>query len=252
MAKLFRAGRLHPLQGSLFAVGSQMEVQEEPAVPARKPVGSAALSTPPLRIAVEGPIRVGKSALMRLLAERMGAAMLADSENNPFLQRFYAGEPGMAFAAQTWFLHERAGQMRAALELSGPVVSDYMYEKDKLFAFLNLSDAELAIYNEMYAAETLAWRPDLVVYLKASPGTLMERLNCKAFPPERGVSREYMAQVCDAYDHFFARYTASRLLVVDTSAIDFVHSAGEREALLDRVLQPVHGCEHYAPLARTA
>ena len=142
--------------------------------------------------------------------------------------------------------------MRAAAELSGPVVADYIFEKDKLFAFLNLSDAELAVYKEMYAAENPQGQPDLVVYLKASPDVLMERLRRRAFLPEQGVSREYMAQVCDAYDHFFARYTASRLLVVDTTAIDFVHSGGECEALLDRVLQPVHGCEHYAPLARTA
>ncbi len=250
MAKLFSAGRTHPLQGSLFAVEPQSGSQEY--APARKPVGSAAFSAAPLRIAVEGPIRVGKSTLARLLAERMGAALVADSEQNPFLQRFYAGEPGMAFAAQTWFLHERTAQMRTASELNGPVVADYLFEKDKLFAFLNLSDAELAIYKEMYAAESTAWRPDLVVYLKAAPDTLMERLRRNAFQPERGVSREYMAQVCDAYDHFFARYTASRLLVVDTTAIDFVHSGGECEALLDRVLQPVHGCEHYAPLARTA
>lgn len=251
MAKLFKAGRVHPLQARLFAV-EPLEDDGFFTASGRKPAGSAGLQPPPLRIAVEGPVRVGKSSLARLLAERMGAALIAEPEDNPFLQRFYAGEPGMAFAAQTWFLRERAAQMRAAAELSGPVVSDYTFEKNKLFAFLNLSDAELDIYKQMYASEPVEYRPDLVVYLKAAPEVLMERLRRKAFLPEQNISREYMAQICDAYEHFFARYTASRLLVVDTTAIDFVHRTGECEALLDRVLQPVHGCEHYAPLARTA
>lgn len=251
MAKLFKAERNHPSQGSLFAIEAEGE-ESFLAAPGRKPTGSTGFQAPPLRIAVEGPVRVGKSSLARRLAERMGAALIAEPEENPFLQRFYAGEPGMAFAAQTWFLRERAAQMRAAAELSGPLVSDYILEKDKLFAFLNLSDAELDIYKQMYASERMDYRPDLVVYLKAAPEVLMERLRRRAFLPEQGISREYMAQVCDAYEHFFARYTASRLLVVDTTAIDFVHSDGECRALVDRVLQPVHGCEHYAPLARTA
>ncbi len=131
-------------------------------------------------------------------------------------------------------------------------MSDYILEKDKLFAFLNLSDAELALYKEMYAAEPIAYRPDLVVYLKATPNALAERTRRKAFLPEQGMGEAYMAQICDAYEHFFARYTASRLLVVDTSAIDFVHSDRERELLLDRILSPVHGREHFAPLARIA
>ncbi len=248
--KPFRVARPVPVgQANLFAF-------DLPAVPEgtplRKPVGRAEFEAPPLRIAIEGPIRAGKSTLARMLAERTGAALVAEPEANPFLGRFYAGEPGMAFAAQTWFLHERAAQMRAASEIAGPVVSDYILEKDKLFAFLNLSDSELLIYKELYAAETVEYLPDLVVYLKASPEALSERVRRKAFIPEQGIGEEYMAQVCDAYEHFFARYTASRLLVVDTSAIDFVGSERERKMLLDRILSPVHGREHFAPLARIA
>ncbi len=217
----------------------------------RKPVARAGAGAS-LHIAVEGPPRVGKSTLARLLAERMGAAHMAEPDNNPFLGRFYAGESGMAFAAQMWFLRERIAQLRAAASVPGPVVSDYILEKDKLFAFLNLSDTELATYKELYAAEPVFFRPDLVVYLRAKPEVLLERRRRKGLPEEQGISDGYMGQVCAAYEHFFARYTASRLLVVDTSAIDFVHSEAERELLLDRILAPVHGREYFAPLARIA
>lgn len=203
-------------------------------------------------IAVEGPVRVGKSTLARLLAERSGATYIAEPETNPFLARFYAGEPGMAFATQMWFLHERLAQLGQAVKLPGPIVSDYMLEKDKLFAHLNLSDTELATYKELYAANAIETRPDLVVYLQAGPAVLLERRRRKAVPEEQGLGEDYTGQVAEAYEHFFARYTGSRLLVVDTSAIDFVHSERERELLLDRILAPVHGREHIAPLAQIA
>ncbi len=206
----------------------------------------------PFRIAVEGPLRVGKSTLARLLADRMGAACVSEPDGNPFLPRFYAGEPGMAFSTQMWFLRERLAQLQAAALLRGPVVADYILEKDKLFAFLNLSDAELPIYKDFYGANQVAFRPDLVVYLQARPAVLLERRRRKALPEEGRISDAYTEQVCEAYQHFFSRYTASRLLVVDTSAIDFVHSERERELLLDRILAPVHGREHIAPLAQIA
>ena len=224
--------------------------------PMRKPparVGfSSRVPTGPRTIAVEGPLHVGKSTLARLLAERMGAAHIAEPDNNPFLPRFYAGEPGMAFAAQMWFLRERIGQLRTAAELGGPIVSDYILEKDKLFAFLNLSDTELSMYKDFYAGESVEYQPDLVVYLQATPAVLEERLGRKGITDQGGISGAYLRQVCEAYEHFFARYTGSRLLVVDTSAIDFVDSEFERELLLDRILAPVHGREHFAPLGHIA
>ena len=247
----------------LFPVPSSSDPAEAPCLPIRKPVSrfpGQVGAVRPLRIAVEGPLRVGKSTLARLLAERIGAGYLAEPENNPFLPRFYAGEPGMAFAAQMWFLRERAAQMEAAAQLSGSVVSDYLLEKDKIFAFLNLSDAELAIYKDEYrklqmgasVASAQLWKPDLVVYLQARPAVLLERRRRKGIEAEQGIGDAYTEQVCEAYEHFFSRYAASRLLVVDTSAIDFVHSERERELLLDRILAPVHGREHIAPLAQIA
>ncbi len=234
-----------------------MPEQREAALTLRRPViREIATQARPLRIALEGPLRVGKSTLARLLAERMGADRIAEPENNPFLPKFYAGEPGMAFAAQMWFLRERVAQMREAACLRGPAVADYMLEKDKLFAFLNLSDTELGIYKETYKnlllSQGLLWRPDLVVYLQATPSVLLERRRRKGVEAEQAIGDPYTEQICEAYDHFFSRYKASRLLVVDTSAIDFVHSERERDLLLDRILAPVHGREHIAPLAQIA
>jgi deoxyguanosine kinase len=242
-----------------------------PKAPSRGTARIAASRGP--RIAIEGPLRVGKSTLANLLAERLGATVLREPETNPFLPRFYKGEPGMAFATQVWFLRQRVTQLQQAERLTGAVVADYILEKDKLFAHLTLSDSELTVYRDYFAAHTgilrpstqkspassspvkvaaPMFRPDLVVYLRADPAVLRERRRRKALPEERSIGREYTREVCAAYDHFFARYSASRLLVVDTSAIDFVHNTRERDILLDRILAPVHGCEHFTPLAEIA
>jgi deoxyguanosine kinase len=247
---LFPADHGRPQDSAFAATPVTAPARKSPA-PSRRAASSSRQL--PLRIAVEGPLRAGKSTLANLLAERMGATCLVEPENNPFLARFYAGDPGAAFATQMWFLRERLAQMAAAAALTGPVVSDYLFEKDKLFAYLNLSDAELATYRTFHAAHPVEGpRPDLVVYLQASPHVLNERRRRKGIAEEQGLSDEYTTQVCEAYQHFFARYTASRLLVVDTSAIDFVHSVRERELLLDRILAPVHGREYFAPLAEIA
>jgi deoxyguanosine kinase len=240
-------------QGSL----SIDTVAADPSQPGRKlPASTRRFSSSGTQkhpwIAIEGPLRVGKSTLAAMLAERMGAARIAEPEDNPFLPRFYAGEPGMAFASQMWFLRQRAAQLGGIARRRAPVVSDYMLQKDKLFAHLTLSDAELAIYREFYAAHVRTSYPDLVVYLQAKPAILLERRRRKAVPAEQGLGSAYTRQIAEAYEHYFARYTGSRLLVVDTSAIDFVRSEREREMLLDRILAPVHGTEHFAPLARIA
>ena len=215
--------------------------------------GAVRAGAAPLRIAVDGPLRAGKSTLARMLAGRLGAALVPEPEGNPFLPRFYAGEPGMAFAAQMWFLRVRTEELRQAARRKGPVVCDYVLEKDRIFAHLNLSDTELSLYKECYAAiPGPVFRPELVVYLQASPAVLHERKRRKGLAEERRIRPEYTEQVCEAYAYFYARYTASRLLVVDTDAIDFVNNPRERELLLDRIVAPVYGCEHFAPLAQTA
>jgi deoxyadenosine/deoxycytidine kinase len=202
-------------------------------------------------IAVEGPIRAGKSSLARVLAERLKARMIAEPENNPFLDAFYAGEP-TAFAAQMWFLERRFEQLSQAVDET-PVVADYIFEKDKIFACLNLTDAELDLYKRFYQPmHARLQAPELVIYLKATPEVLKQRLKRKNLPEEREISEVYIEQIAASYEHFFAHHTAGSLLVVDTSRIDFVNHERDLEALLARLQEPVKGTEYYLPLASEA
>ena len=173
---------------------------------------------PPRFIAIEGPIRVGKTTLADILADHLKATRLRDIEDNPFLDSFYADKPGAGFQAQFYFLLERYKQL-CALDLAANsnrvVVSDYLFEKDKIFAYLNLGDAELQLYNRYYElfAEQVPL-PDLVIYLQAKPETLRKRIAKKNVPSEHHISDEYLEEVVNAYEHFFFHYKSSDLLVI--------------------------------------
>jgi len=207
---------------------------------------------PPRYIAVEGPIRVGKSSLAGILAQRMNAVLLRDLETNPFLESFYKDKPGAALPAQLYFLVERYKQLREldlAANASRAVVSDYLFEKDKLFAYLNLSDVELELYNRYYELFTEQIPlPDLVIYLQAKPETLRRRIEKKNVPMEHRISDEYLEEVVKAYEHFFFHYCSSSLLVVDTSEIDFIDRNEDLQELVHRLSQPVKGTQYFLPL----
>ena len=213
----------------------------------------AKLFEQPRFIAVEGPIRVGKSSLAQVLAETLHARRIVEPENNPFLDRFYQAESGMAFAAQMWFLMERHEQMRQVKSSTDPVVSDYIFEKDKLFAYVNLSDAELALYNRYYQMfREQVPTPDLVIYLQATPEVLKQRLKRKGVAGERAISDAYIEQLAAAYEHFFFHYSASDLLVVNTSDIDFVNNNKDLQLLLKRLSEPIKGTQYFLPLGENA
>jgi deoxyguanosine kinase len=210
---------------------------------------------PPRYIAIEGPIRVGKSSLARLLGDRLRGRTIHDTESNPFLGGFYDERPGSAFLAQMHFLFERFQQLHD-IDLRtthSTIVSDYLFEKDKLFAYINLSDDELRLYDGYY--ELLRSRlatPDLVIYLQATPAVLRERIARKArqmgSQVEKSISQKYLEEVVRAYEHFFFHYKASHLLVVNTSEIDFVERREDLDELLRRLTQPVTGTQYYLPL----
>lgn len=208
---------------------------------------------PPRHIAIEGPIRVGKSTLAKSLAEQLHARRIFDAEDNPFLADFYNEEPGSAFRAQMYFLYERYHRLLAIRleDNPAPIVSDFLFEKDKLFAYLNLDNEELKLYEryfEMLAPSIPA--PDLVIYLQAKPEVLRKRVSKKGDPAETEISPEYVEAVANAYEHFFFRYSASNLLVVDTSEIDFVERNQDLQELLRRLRQPVKGTQYFLPLGQ--
>ena len=208
---------------------------------------------PPRFIALEGPIRVGKSTLAKVLAERLHARRVFDCEDNPFLSDFYNEKPGAAFRTQMYFLMERHRRLHEALavEAPGPVLADFLFEKDKIFANLNLDDEELKLYDryfERFAAELRP--PDLVVYLQAKPEVLRERIAKKGAREETQISPEYLEAVVRAYEHFFFRYAASDLLVINTSDIDFVNRNADLQQLLRRLQDPVKGTQYFLPLGQ--
>jgi deoxyadenosine/deoxycytidine kinase len=195
---------------------------------------------------------VGKTSLADILADRLRADRLRDVEDNPFLEGFYKDKPGAGFQAQFYFLLQRYKQLRA-LDLAATadriVISDYLLEKDRIFAYLNLSDVELRLYDQYY--ELLSEQvpiPDLVIYLQAKLETLKKRIAKKAVPFEHRISDEYLEGVAKAYEHFFFNYKASDLLVIETSEIDFIDRNEHLQELLERLRQPVKGTQYYLPL----
>src|SRR5262249_14630249 len=205
----------------------------------------------PRFIVIEGPLRVGKTTLATVLAERIQARRAYDCEDNPFLPEFYQEKAGSAFRAQMYFLIERQRRLREALavEAPGPVLSDFLMEKDRIFANLNLDDEELKLYERYYQSLTRELpAPDLVVYLQARPEVLRTRIQKKGAREEMGIADEYIEEVARAYEHFFFRYSTSDLLVVNTSEIDFVERNADLQQLLRRLQEPVKGTQYFLPL----
>ena len=206
---------------------------------------------PPRTIAIEGPIRVGKSTLARIVADRLHARRVFDSEDNPFLADFYKEKPGSAFRAQMYFLIERHRRMSEAQQSGAvmPLVSDFLFEKDKIFAYINLDNEELKLYERYFEMLAAGLKPpDLVIYLQATPEVLRERIAKKQSPAEKQISRAYLEEVVRAYEHFFFRYSASDLLVINTSEIDFVGRNADLQQLLRRLQEPVKGTQYFLPL----
>ncbi|MGA2845394.1 MAG: deoxynucleoside kinase [Candidatus Acidiferrales bacterium] len=215
--------------------------------------GSKPNFKPPRHIVVEGPIRVGKSTLAKVLAEQLHARRIFDCEDNPFLGDFYDEKTGAAFRAQMYFLYERHRRLMQIQteDSAAPIVSDFLFERDKIFAYINLDNEELKLYERYFGMLSSSIpAPDLVIYLQAQPDVLLKRVSKKGDPTEKQISPEYLEAVANAYEHFFFRYSASNLLVVDTSEIDFVERNEDLQELLRRLRQPVKGTQYFLPLGQ--
>jgi len=200
-------------------------------------------------IAIEGLIGVGKTALARLLADKLQATLILEEvEENPYLDRFYKDIKSYAFQTQLFFLFSRYKQQQELRQASiFHVVSDYLFEKDRVFAYLNLNEHEITLYEKVYA--TLVkdlTHPDLVVYLQAQVDTIRERIHRRSREFEVDLSNEYLASLADAYNRFFLHYDSTPLLIVNTDSLDFVKNQDDFENLFREIMTPTRGRRFYS------
>jgi deoxyadenosine/deoxycytidine kinase len=204
-------------------------------------------------IVIEGPIGVGKTSLARLLAKEFNSRLILEKpEENPFLSRFYQDRKKYAFQAQVFFLLTRYQQQQeiAQLDLFNQVtISDYLFDKDRLFALLNLDENELALYEKIF--QLLGGRiptPDLVIFLQARPEVLLQRTKSRGIAYEKEIEFDYLKKLTEAYNYYFFHYDQSPLLVVNTSEIDFVRRKEDFDQLLREIRGMKKGIWYFTPM----
>ncbi len=201
-------------------------------------------------IAIEGVIGAGKTSLARKLKDKLNAELLLEQfDANPFLEKFYSDRSRYAFQTQMFFLISRFKQQE---ELSQEdlfrdfIVSDYLFEKDRIFAYLNLNSEELKLYESLYPLLARSLRkPDLVVFLQSSSERLMHNIKNRNRKIERALNRSYIQDLSEAYNHFFFRYNSTPLLIVNSTDIDFVNSDGDFEELFKQIFREDRGVKEY-------
>jgi deoxyguanosine kinase len=207
-------------------------------------------------IAIEGVIGAGKTTLAQMLSERLGARLVLERfEENPFLPKFYEDPEHYAFQTQIFFLLSRYKQQQDLFQADlfhDFLISDYIFEKDKIFAYLTLADEELKLYETLLTAiERNVPTPDLVVYLQCSVERLMNNIRSRARKMEENISEDYIRDLNEAYNYFFFRYKATPLLIVKATDIDFVGNKDDFEDLLEQILRPNKApVEYYNPVRR--
>jgi len=208
-------------------------------------------------LAIDGPIGLGKRTLAEKLGVRLDAAVVLDDAENPFLGDFYSGRAGAAFQAQLFYTlgrHRKLLELRQADLFSQTTICDFVFERDRIYAFLNLDDNELFIYQRLYdllAADLVA--PDLVDYQQAPTDALRRRLRTRAREDEDDLplpTEDYLAELNEAYNHFFFHYTATPLLVVETSQVDLSWGDDTVDELLRQIKSMARGTQYYVPRTR--
>lgn len=219
-------------------------------------------------LAVDGPIGVGKTTLVELLTDRLEGVKLLEDVDNPFLPEFYREKEGSAFQTELYFLLSRFKQQQDAMQrdlFDRLLLADYTFQKNRIFAYLNLDDSELLLFDKLFALlEPQVPRPDLVVFLVADVDTCLARIKRRRlasrekagspqylddlYEAEKGISREYLSELIDAYNHYYHYYQRTPLLVVDTRHLDFPARPEDLDELLHRLARPIKGTEYFVPL----
>ncbi|UCB49833.1 MAG: deoxynucleoside kinase [Deltaproteobacteria bacterium] len=205
-------------------------------------------------IVIEGPLGVGKTSLALKLAEKMNAeALLEDAEENPFLRKFYQDPKKYSFQAQIFFLlrrYQRALDITQMDLFKRTMISDYLFDKDRIFARANLDDDEFWLYEQLF--QLLRKRitpPDLVIFLQATTDVLVERIKKRDKKYERGISTKYLDEINQAFNNFFFHYSDSPLLVINASKIDFVNVPEDFEDLVAQIKRMRTGTQYYVPMS---
>ena len=203
-------------------------------------------------IAIEGPIGVGKTSLAEIIADKLNTRkVLEDFEENPFLDNFYDNIEEYAFQTQMFFLLQRYNQQQEIKQLDvmqKGVVTDYMFDKDRLFASFTLSEPEMELYSRVSdILEQDIIKPDLVVYLQADTPLLMQYIKKRGRDLEKGVTSDYIDLVNQRYQEFFVNYEDTPLLIINTNNIDFVENPRDLDELLGIIQKPVQGTKYFNP-----
>lgn len=201
-------------------------------------------------ISIEGVIGAGKTSLAKKIRDRLEAKLVLEQfDENPFLEKFYANRKRFAFQTQMFFLINRFKQQQELNQedlFSEHIICDYIFEKDRIFAYLNLSKDELNLYESIYPllARTLR-KPDLVIFLQSSADRLIYNIKKRNRKIERAITRSYLEELSEAYNHYFFRYNTTPLLIVNSSDIDFVNSENDFDELFKQIFREDRGLIEY-------
>jgi len=205
-------------------------------------------------IAIEGVIGVGKTSLAKKLSERLNAKLILENfEDNPFLEKFYNDPVSYAFHTQMYFLMSRYKQLQEIKQIDlfhEYYVADYIFEKDKIFAYLNLQDDELKLYEKIVSLiERTIIVPDLIIYLQSNLERLMQNIRHRDRDIEKEIKESYIKDLNEGYNYFFFRYKATKVMIVNSAEIDFVNNEKDFENLIAEILKPEHSAiEYYNPV----
>jgi deoxyguanosine kinase len=205
-------------------------------------------------IAIEGVIGVGKTSLAKKLSERLNAKLILENfEDNPFLEKFYNDPVSYAFHTQMYFLMSRYKQLQEIKQIDlfhEYYVADYIFEKDKIFAYLNLQDDELKLYEKIVSLiERTIIVPDLIIYLQSNLERLMQNIRHRDRDIEKDIKESYIKDLNEGYNYFFFRYKATKVMIVNSAEIDFVNNEKDFENLIAEILKPEHSAiEYYNPV----